>query len=104
MYKFKQLTFSEYLDITEKINKLLSDDCQYNELLLQHILDIQNPIKTYKTYHIYDINTKIIIDIEFNTKYVAGMYLYIDNGGKCCTLLAKNIQNLGNDFVVYILL
>ena len=101
MYKFKQLTFSEYLDITEKINKLLSDDRQYNVLLLQNILDIQNPIKTY---HSYDRHTKISIDIKNNSKYLAGLYLFIDNGGKFCTLLSKNIQNLGNDFVVYILL
>lgn len=102
MYKFKQLTFSEYLDIIEKINKLLSNnDCQYNELLLQHILDIQTPIKTYDNY---DINTKISIDIKFHSKYVAGLYIFIDNGGKFCTLLAKNIQYLGTYFFVFILL
>ena len=86
MYKFKQLTFSEYLDITEKINKLLSDECQYNELLLQHILDIQNPIKTY---HNYDINAKISIDIKKNSKYLAGLYLFIDNGGIFRKILLK---------------
>ena len=101
MYKFKQLDVLEYLDITEKIDKLLSDDCQYNVLLLQHILDIQYPIKTY---HLYDINTKISIDIEFNSNYLAGLYLFIDNGGKFCTLLAKNIQYLGTYFFVFILL
>ena len=102
MYKFKQLTFSEYLDITEKINKLLSnDDCQYNILLLQHVLDIQNPIKTY---HLYDINTKISIDVKFNSKYLAGLYLFINNGGIFCKFLLKNIQKLGNSSGVYILL
>ena len=77
-----------------------TDDRQYNVLLLQHILDIQNPIKTY---HLYDINTKISIDIEFNSNYLAGLYLFIDNRGKICTLLAKNIQ-YSTKFVVYILL
>ena len=101
MYKFKQLDVLEYLDITEKINKLLSDDCQYNQLLLQHILDIQNPIKTY---HKYEIDTKVSIEIKFNSNYLAGLYLFIDNGGKFCTLLAKNIQYLGTYFFVFILL